>query len=62
VTHFTLYLIHNEQTRIPKDINLINRILNAIGIVITEDIYASELNPKNIKKPQPSVNKPKNLI
>jgi hypothetical protein len=47
VTHFTLYLMENNLTQIPNNIHVLNRVLNTTGIVITEDIFNSELNPKN---------------
>lgn len=50
--------------RIPNDIHVLNRVLNYIGIVITEDIFNSELNPKNAKPVEQvcSSNRPKTLI
>jgi hypothetical protein len=54
--------METNQTHIPNDIHAINKVLNSIGIVITEDIYASELNPKNIQPPLLSNFKQKNLI
>ena len=42
-----MHLTETGQTHIKNDVHLINKILNTIGLVITEDIYASELNPKN---------------
>lgn len=47
VPHFTLYLTETNQTHVPNDIHIINKILNPLGLVITEDIFSSELNPKN---------------
>jgi len=57
-----MYLTETGQTHIKNDVHLINKILNTMGLVITEDIYSSELNPKN-KQPNPITNRqPKNLL
>jgi hypothetical protein len=56
--------METNQIEIPNDIHVINRVLNSIGIVITEDIFASELNPKikAKRKPESLLIHPKNLI
>lgn len=55
--------MENNLTQIPNNIHILNRVLNTAGIVITEDIFNSELNPKN-KKVEEFINytRPKNLI
>lgn len=46
VTHFTLYLKDHNMTTVPNHIHTLNKVLNGIGLVITEDILTSKLNPK----------------
>lgn len=41
VTHFTLFLMENNLTQVPNNIHTLNRVLNTIGIVITDDIFNS---------------------
>lgn len=62
VTHFTMYLSETGQTHIKNDVQLINRILNTMGLVITEDIYCSELNPKNKQPTNNTPKHPENLL
>ena len=57
-----MHLTETGQTHIKNDVHLINKILNTIGLVITEDIYASELNPKNRNPPSTAPRQPKNLL
>ena len=57
-----MYLTDTNQTHVPNDIHAINKILNSMGIVITEEIFASELNPKMAKTSIEPILKPQNLI
>jgi hypothetical protein len=63
VPHFTIYLSETNQTHVPNDIHAINKVLNPIGLVITEEIFESELNPKTAKPVADiAARKPQNLI